>query len=441
MMGMPQHELTWPGAVGETLTTADSLTRTPELQVWADMVSREVRVATGYAMVSALVVFGFVVIWPRLRGQTQEESMVGIGAESQLGADTELVSDPEPILELEESEFAGLEGSIAQKPAPAPLEKERVVMPRPSQVAREEAVSTKRMEPNEPKDTVHVKPRNGVEGILSRNREPGKIAMSYTNFWNIRELPFENVPDPRYYFPSPMHEEALHRLLYGIESQKGALMLTGEVGCGKTLLSRSLFSHLSSQKYDIALIANPSFEVNQFLSEVLYQFGLEASGPKVDLIHRLDSRLLENHKRGLKTVLVIDEAQVIRDDLLFEELRLLLNFQLNDRFLLTLVLMGQPELSARVLGIKQFAQRVSIRYHLGTLNAEETAQYIAIRLRAAGSDRDLFTKDAIHLIFKQSGGIPRNINTICDLALLIGYMERASVVDCPTIDRAAAEVT
>ena len=248
-----------------------------------------------------------------------------------------------------------------------------------------------------------------------------------------------NVPDSKYYFPSPIHEEALHRLLYGIETQKGALMLTGEIGSGKTLLSRALFSHLSSQEYDLALMVNPALEVNQFLSETLYQLGIQASGPKVELIHRLDNKLLENHKRGLRTVLVVDEAHIIQDELLFEELRLLLNFQLNDRFLLTLVLIGQPELNERVLAIKQFAQRISIRYHLGTFNADETADYVKFRLKAAGSVKEIFTPSALHRVFRHSGGIPRNINTLCDLALLTGYMENAPSIDIPTVERAAAE--
>ena len=136
---------------------------------------------------------------------------------------------------------------------------------------------------------------------------------------------------------------------------------------------------------------------------------------------------------------VLDEAQSIPDDQVFEELRLLLNFQLNDRFLLTLVLMGQPELNDRVMAMKQFAQRVSIKYHLGFFSEEQTAQYVQFRLKAARCTKQVFTEEALGIIFKQSGGIPRNINTLCDLCLLIGFMDRATCIDHKIVDRAAAE--
>lgn len=264
--------------------------------------------------------------------------------------------------------------------------------------------------------------------------------MHYEEHWELQAPPFDNVPDPRYYFPSTKHEEALHRLLYGVEARKGAVMLTGEIGCGKTLLSRALILHLSKKKYDIALIADPSIGVSELLKELLYQLGMEGQGAKVDLLHRLNSRLLENMKKGVDTVLIIDEAQAIRDDQIFEELRLLLNFQLNDRFLLTMVLMGQPELRGRVTAIRQLAQRVAIRYHLAAFTAEETARYIASRLKRAGCARDLFTKYALLRIFQQSGGIARNINTLCDLCLLLGYMEKADKIDAATVERAALDL-
>ena len=264
--------------------------------------------------------------------------------------------------------------------------------------------------------------------------------MHYEEHWELQAPPFENVPDPRYYFPSAKHEEALHRLLYGVEARKGAIMLTGDVGCGKTLLSRALILHLSKKKYDIALIADPSIEVSELLKELLYQLGMEGTGSKVDLLHRLNGRLLENMKKGVDTVLIIDEAQAVRDDQIFEELRLLLNFQLNDRFLLTMVLMGQPELRERVLPIRQLAQRITIRYHLTPFSADETAKYVSARLKRVGCPREVFTKYALLRIFQQSGGVARNINTLCDLCLLLGYMDKADRIDAATVERAALEL-
>jgi general secretion pathway protein A len=262
----------------------------------------------------------------------------------------------------------------------------------------------------------------------------------YEAHWGLKAAPFENVPDPDYYFPSSKHEEGLHRLIYGVEAKKGAVMLTGEIGCGKTLLSRALILHLAREKYDVALIANPAFEGTGFLAEVLYQFRVEATGTKVDLLHALNDHLLANHRKQVNSVVVVDEAQAIGDDLVFEDLRMLLNFQLNDQFLLTLVLLGQPELRDRVLAIKQFAQRIAIRYHLRPFSLEDSAAYIRFRLKAAGTTQEIFSKDAIQRIFDLSEGIPRNINSLCDMCLLIGYLDAAKYVDDTIVDRIMMDV-
>jgi general secretion pathway protein A len=262
----------------------------------------------------------------------------------------------------------------------------------------------------------------------------------YEEHWELQAAPFENVPDPKYYFPSAKHEEALHRLLYGVEARKGAIMLTGEIGCGKTLLSRALILHLSKKKFDIALITDPSIGVAELLKELLYQLGTEGTGSKVDMLHCLNGRLLANMKKGIETVLIIDEAQAIEDDQVFEELRLLLNFQLNDRFLLTLILMGQPELRERILAIRQLAQRIAIRYHLSPFSAEETTRYIHARLKRVGCTREVFTKYALLRIFQHSGGIARSVNTLCDLCLLLGYMDKSGKIDVATVERAAFDL-
>ncbi len=260
--------------------------------------------------------------------------------------------------------------------------------------------------------------------------------MHHNNHWGFQAAPFENVPDPSYYFPSDKHEEARQRLLYGIQGKKGAVMLTGEMGCGKTLLSRALILDLPQDQYDIALVTNPALPAMDFLMEILYQFGLETSGSKVELIHRLNARLLEHHRQGLDAVLVVDEAQSIQDDHTFEDLRLLLNFQLNNRFLMTLVLLGQPELKGRVEGIPQLAQRIAIRHHLEPFTAHETQQYIRYRLHAAGASQDLFTKDAVFEIFHRTKGVSRLINTLCDTCLFLGAQAELGEIDLPVVERA-----
>lgn len=260
--------------------------------------------------------------------------------------------------------------------------------------------------------------------------------MHYEDYWGLREAPFENVPDPRYYFPSVKHESARQRLRYGIQARKGAVMLTGEIGCGKTLLSRELIVNLPRSQYDIGLVANPALQAGEFLSEVLYQFGVEPAGSKVEQVRGLNERLLTNHEQGLDTVLIVDEAQAIEDDHVFEDLRLLLNFQLNHRFLLTLVLMGQPELKERVERNPQLNQRISIRYHLAPFNAEETRDYIVTRMTAAGCQHEVFTKDAACQIFEHTRGVCRLINTLCDLCLLLGAMDKAERIDAGLVDHA-----
>jgi len=263
--------------------------------------------------------------------------------------------------------------------------------------------------------------------------------LHYEDFWGLKKAPFDNVPDPRFYFPSSRHEEGLHRLLYGVEARKGAVMLTGEIGCGKTLLSRTLIQHLAHDRFDLALIANPSFEVVDFMKEILYQFGVNQGGTKLDMVHALNERLLENLNKGKDTVLVVDEAQAITDLEVFEELRLLLNFQLNDRFLLTVILLGQPELRSKVEALKQLAQRVVIRYHLMPFNVDEVGDYIDYRMQAAGASRVVFTPEAVAAVYEASGGIPRKVNTIADLALLIGFMDRCRQVGLEIVKRAYVE--
>ena len=216
----------------------------------------------------------------------------------------------------------------------------------------------------------------------------------YTEHWGFQEMPFQNTPNPKYYFPSPNHEEALQRLLYGIEARKGAVILTGEIGCGKTLLSRTLMDHLAEEKYDTALIADPSFEDAQLFREVLYQLGIDSAGSELDLHHRLNDRLLDNLKRGVDTVLIIDEAQCLSDALL-EEVRLLGNIESPTEKLLSIILIGQPELAERLSApsMRQLKQRVALRCTLSPLGVDEASAYIDTRIRVAGGEwTSIFTR-------------------------------------------------
>lgn len=258
----------------------------------------------------------------------------------------------------------------------------------------------------------------------------------YNEYWGLKEFPFENVPDPRFLCHFSQHDEALMRMIFAVKGRKGAAMLTGDVGCGKTMLSRVFVQKLSEGPYEVALIANPSFSPIDLLKEVIYQFGVEKTSEfKADILHILNRILIENMKKGKDTIIVIDEAQVINNPDTYEELRLLLNFQLNDRFLMTLILIGQPELKDQISAIPQFDQRIAVKYHLGPLSLDDTAKYIMFRLKTAGMRRNVFTKESIIEIHKYTTGVPRKINNICDLALLVGYSSQASVIDSKLIQK------
>lgn len=256
----------------------------------------------------------------------------------------------------------------------------------------------------------------------------------YEKYWGLNRLPFENVPDPDCIYLSSKHDEALMRLLYATKSEKGAAMLTGEIGCGKTTISRAFIKELSTEEYEVGLVANPMLSPIDFLKEINYQLGCDkAAETKSDLLRVLNEQMMGNLNDQKKTVLIIDEAQAIEDVNTFEELRLLLNFQLNDKFLLNLILIGQPELKDKVAKIEQLQSRIAISYHLRPLNPQDTARYIVFRLKKAGLKKVMFTREAITKIFEYTTGVPRNINNICDLSLLVSYSSQAKVIDSKII--------
>jgi general secretion pathway protein A len=257
----------------------------------------------------------------------------------------------------------------------------------------------------------------------------------YLDYWGLKKYPFENVPDPEFMYYAQEHEEALVRLLYITKRNKGAALLTGEVGCGKTTLSRVVIKQLPETDFDIALITNPSLDPIDFLKEVLHQFGMNPeTNSKSDLINLLNTHLLKNMNEQKISLLIVDEAQLIKPDT-FEEVRLLLNFQLNDRFLMTFVLIGQPELRDIIRGYKQLDQRIAIRYHLNPLGFAETTDYIAFRLNKAGLAKNVFDAQALEDIYQYSEGVPRKINNVCDIALLIGFSIKAGEIDADIIHK------
>ena len=254
----------------------------------------------------------------------------------------------------------------------------------------------------------------------------------YNDYWGFKEKPFENTPDPRFFYCSAKHEEALMRLLYAVQERKSSAMLSGECGSGKTLLSRIILNRLmNKEEYKVALVVNPAIPLLELLGEIVYQLGAEnpAGERKVDILRRLNEILYSVSQDGKHTVIIIDEAQTISEDSVFDELRLLLNFQVNERFLLTLLLLGQPELREKIEATRQFKQRLALRYHLTTLTEVETKAYIGHRCLVAGKESPPFSDGAYKLIYEYSQGLPREINNICDLSLVIGMGERVNLVE------------
>ena len=261
----------------------------------------------------------------------------------------------------------------------------------------------------------------------------------YEAYWELREKPFENTPDPRFLYHSPQHEEGLMRLVYAVKERKGAAMLTGVFGCGKTVIAQALLDELDEDIYKIALVNNPQLGHIELLMDIAFRLGVANLPNKRTevltnlILEALEVVLRDNLNDGKETVVIIDEAHVIKDKMVFEELRLLLNLQRRDRFLLTLLLLGQPELTAKVESIKPFAQRIAISYHLDRFNEEDTAKYIIHRLKVAKERRPIFADRAVKLVFEHSEGIPRRINQICDMSLFTGYLKKQKIIDQDTV--------
>jgi general secretion pathway protein A len=247
----------------------------------------------------------------------------------------------------------------------------------------------------------------------------------YEEFYGLSASPFNITPDPRYLFFSRQHREAFEHILFGVNQRKGFIQITGEVGTGKTTLCRAVLEQLQ-EGYATALILNPVMTGIQLLRSILREYGLDDRGnDRVRLVGRLNEFLLGRSRAGDDVVLFIDEAQDMSDDLL-EQVRLLSNLETDDRKLVQIVLIGQPELRARLdrKGLRQLRQRITVRYHLGPISRQETESYILHRLQVAGSNgRPTFSPAAIGAIHRHAGGVPRIINAVCDKAMLAGYVD------------------
>jgi general secretion pathway protein A len=266
----------------------------------------------------------------------------------------------------------------------------------------------------------------------------------YKSFYNLKRNPFEITPDPSFLFPTARHNEALASLYYGVTAHRGFVVLTGEVGTGKTLILRSLLGLLQRRDVAFALIFNPTLSPLEFMRYLARDFGLQVGDkPKDELIHVLNGFLLQRHQRGLTTILVVDEAHLLSSEIL-EEIRLLTNLETSQQKLLQIILAGQPELDQKLDSheLRQLKQRIALRCHLEPLSLLETTEYIGRRLRISGAPapNEIFSELAIEAVFRHSRGIPRLVNTVCENALLSGYAKQATTITPAIFDGVARDL-
>lgn len=265
----------------------------------------------------------------------------------------------------------------------------------------------------------------------------------YKQFFGLQRNPFEISPDPYFYHPTPRHNEALANLHYGVGRRKGFIVITGEVGTGKTLLVRCLLSELRKNNIAFGYVFNPILPVVEFFQYIMADFGLPYAGRnKTEMLLDLNRFLIQRHARGLITALVVDEAQALRAELL-EEIRLLTNLETSQQKLLQIVLMGQPELEMVLDSpdLRQLKQRVALRCQLQPLDEAQTRAYILSRLERAGAPASsaIFSDDALSKIFEYSRGIPRLINNLCENAMVNAFANEQRPVNSQIVTDVAAD--
>jgi type II secretory pathway predicted ATPase ExeA len=264
----------------------------------------------------------------------------------------------------------------------------------------------------------------------------------YKRFFGLKENPFNVNPDPRYLFQTREIQESLACLAYGVQRRRGFILLSGEVGTGKTTLINKLLEHLRGERVATAFIFNPRLSVNQFLHFMLADFGIACEfRMKSQVLLQLNQWLLERYRAGETAVLIVDEAQNLSLEVL-EEIRLLTNLETSTEKLLQIVLSGQPEIEHLINQpvLRQLRQRITLRCKMSPLTLEDTRGYIAERLRIAGADGDpIFHPDALEVVFRYSGGIPRVINLLCEHALITAYADEQRPVLADTVQAVAHE--
>ena len=264
----------------------------------------------------------------------------------------------------------------------------------------------------------------------------------YCKYYGLKERPFNVTSDPSFFFSSKKHKEAISHLLYGVSQRKGIIVLTGEIGTGKTTICR-FFLNQVTKNVKTAFILNPTFSEVQLLESIIKDFGLSSKNrTKLGMVLELNNFLLRESQAGNNLVLIVDEAQNLKPDLL-EQIRLLSNLETEKDKLLQVILVGQPELNNRLNlhDLRQLRQRIMVRYHITPLDQDEIKSYINHRLEIASTDKKIvFTDEAISMISRFSSGTPRLINMICDRALLAGYVSETNQIDFNILKKCTEEL-
>lgn len=265
----------------------------------------------------------------------------------------------------------------------------------------------------------------------------------YKAFFGLNSTPFNLSPDPSFLYRSPHHEEALASLIYGVQSRKGFILLTGEVGTGKTTMLECLRDHLTSHKISFASLFNSRLTVDQFFEMVAYDLDLQCQrNSKTEVLFALNHMLIQRANQNQTTVLIVDEAQNLEWEVL-EEIRLLGNLETRRGKMLQIILSGQPELDSKLekSEFRQLKQRIALRCHLRSFTASETAQYIASRLRRAGMpEQSVFPTDVLVEIHRRTQGIPRLINSVCDNLLLTCFAMESRTANVTMLDEVSRDL-